>query len=403
MKFEYEARTPTGEISQGSVEAANEEAALETLRQYNLIILGIEKARGGLSLSREITFLSRVKKLEIVIFSRQLSVLVDAQVPLLESLRTLAEQTETARFRKVILDVVASVDAGTPLSSALAEYPKLFSKFYRSVVEAGEISGRLQEVLLYLADHEERNYDLNRKVSGALIYPAFIVFSILVVGAIMMIFVVPQLTSIFEETGAELPILTRLVIAVSNFLQNFWWLVILLIIGLGVGGARYIRTSGGRALWDTFLLYVPIIKTLFRKIYLTRFSENLSTLIKGGIPIIEALRITGEVVGNAVYQKIIMDAAEEVRRGGTISSVLADQKPEYIPKLVIQMVKVGEETGKLDVILAKIGSFYKKDVDNLVDNLTTLIQPILILVLGAAAGILVAAILLPIYNLSSSF
>ncbi len=401
MKFDYEARTTTGEVQRGIIEAASEEAALETLRQYNLVILDLGRAKEG-GLSKEIAIFSRVKKREIVIFSRQLSVLVDAQVPLIEALQTLAEQTETSAFRKKLQAIAADIDAGTSLSRALSSYPKLFSKFYRSVVEAGEVSGRLQEVLLYLADHEERSYDLNRKVRGALIYPAFIIFSIVVVGAIMMIFVVPQLTSIFEETGAELPILTRIVVAVSNFLQGYWWLALILLVGAAFGGVRYVRTSGGRELWDTFLLNVPVLKILFRKIYLTRFAENLSTLIKGGVPIIEALRITGEVVGNTIYQRVIVESAEAVSRGGTISSVLADQKGEYIPKLVVQMVHVGEETGKLDGILAKIGSFYKKDVDNMVDNLTTLIQPILILVLGAAAGILVAAILLPIYNLSSS-
>jgi type II secretory pathway component PulF len=217
----------------------------------------------------------------------------------------------------------------------------------------------------------------------------------------MMMFVVPQITTIFEETGADLPILTRIVIGTSNFLLTFWWLMVLLAIAGGVSGVRFLRTAEGRRAWDLVLLNIPIFKKLFQKIYLARFSENLGTLIKGGIPIIHALEITGDVVGNTVYKDTIKEAALEVEKGGEISGVLKENK--YIPMLVVQMVSVGEDTGKLDVILAKIASFYQRDVDDMVNNMTSLIQPILILILGAAAGVLVAAILLPIYNLSSSF
>lgn len=401
MKFNYKARTPTGELQSGIVEASSQEAAVTTLQSYDLVVVGIEPVATGVSLKREIKFFSRVKKEEIVIFSRQLSVLFDAQVPLLESLKTLAAQTESKTFKKVITDIAEEVDAGTSFSQALERYPKLFSNFYISVVKAGEASGRLQEVLNYLADHEEKNYDLNKKVRGAMIYPAFIVFSLVAVAFVMMIFVVPQLTEIFEETGAELPFLTRVIINVSTFMESFWWLVLIGGIGLGIFGWLYWRTPQGRALWDLFLIKIPVFKNIFQKIYLTRFSENLSTLVKGGIPIIQALTITGSVVGNTVYKEVIEEAREAVRRGGGISTVLQTNK--NIPKLVSQMVRVGEETGSLEIILAKVASFYQKDVDNMVNNLTALIQPVLILILGTAAGLLVAAILLPIYNLSSSF
>lgn len=401
MKFTYEARNPEGEIQTGTVEAGTKEAAIETLQRYNLIILDITEDAGKLGLFKEITFLSRIKKQEIVIFSRQLAVLFDAQVPLLEALQTLAVQSSNPKFKKMMVNIAGEVDAGSPFSQALGKYPKVFSNFYVSVTRAGEASGRLQEVLNYLADHEEKSYDLNSKVKGALIYPAFIVFSLVVVGAIMMIFVIPQLTSVFEEVGSDLPLLTLVVIGISDFLRSFWWLIILVSIGGGVLFWRYIHTEQGKGVMDLFILKIPILKNLFQKVYLARFSENLGTLIKGGIPIIQALTITGEVVGNSVYKKTIQEAAEEVRKGGNISTVLKNNK--YIPTLVVQMVSVGENTGKLDIILSKIASFYQKDVDNMVDNLTSLIQPLLILVLGGAAGLLVAAILLPIYNLSSSF
>lgn len=400
MKFAYEARTPEGEIQSGMVEAPSHEAAVKTLERYNLIIVGLEEEKGGLSLKKEIKLFSRVKRQEIVVFSRQLAVLFEAQVPLLDALRTLAEQATNPKFKDTLNEIAEEVDAGTPLSQALQKYPKLFSQFYVSVVRAGEASGRLNEVLNYLADHEEKAYDLTRKVRGALIYPAFIVFALLIVAAVMLIFVVPQITSIFEESNAELPFLTVVVIALSDFAKAFWWLLVIVLVAAGFGLQRFFKTPEGALVRDTLLLKIPILKNLFQKVYLTRFAENLSTLIRGGIPIIQALTITGDVVGNTVYRRTIEEAAAEVRKGGSISGVLKNNK--YIPTLVTQMVLVGENTGRLDSILATVASFYQKDVDNMVSNLTALIQPILILVLGGAAGLLVAAILLPIYNLSSS-
>ncbi len=401
MKFSYEARTPNGDVQTGTVEAASFEGALEILQRYDLIVVDIKEEKEGVSLSTEIKFLTRIKKQDIVLFSRQLAVLFDAQVPLLESLRTLANQSINPKLRGVINEVADDIDAGTSFSDALEKHSKHFSNFYVNVVRAGEASGRLHEVLNYLADHEEKNYDLTRKVKGALIYPAFIVFSIIAVGFVMMMFVVPKITSIFEETNSELPFLTKIVISTSGFLQSFWWLILIALVGLGFLLWRYVKTTEGRRSWDKFLLNIPVLKDLFRKMYLARFTENLSTLIKGGIPIIQALSITAEVVGNKVYQETISEATEEVRKGGDISNVLKTNK--YIPSLVVQMISVGEGTGKLDVILSKIASFYQKDVDNMVNNLTSIIQPILIVVLGVAAGLLVAAVLLPIYNLSSSF
>ncbi|MEK7629107.1 MAG: type II secretion system F family protein [Patescibacteria group bacterium] len=400
MKFNYQARTPQGLIQTGSVEAQNRDVAIETLHRYSLVILEIieEKKGFALSLGGEISFLSRVKNQDIVIFSRQLAVLFDAQVPLVQALNTLSEQSSPV-LKKIIKEVATDVDSGNSFSQSLEKFPKVFSFFYVSVVKAGEVSGRLQEVLNYLADHEERSYDLNKKVKGALIYPIFIVSSLVVVGAVMMIFVIPQLTAVLVESGQELPFITKLIIGLSNFMINYWWLALLMVGGL-IGGSWYtLQTKSGQDYWDKIKLHLPIFGGIFRKIYLSRLSENLGTLIKGGIPIIQALTITADVVGNFVFKTIILKAREEVRRGSTINSVFSTEKD--IPPLVSQMVMIGEQTGKLDVLLAKVAIFFQKDVDNIMENLTSLIQPILILVLGAAAGILVAAILLPIYNLSS--
>lgn len=400
MKFNYQARTAQGSIQTGVVEAPNRDVAIETLHRYSLVILEIVEEKKGfaLSLSGELPFFNKVKNQDLVIFSRQLAVLFDAQVPLVQALKTLSEQSSPA-LKKIIKEVASDVDSGTSFSQSLEKFPKVFSFFYVSVVKAGEVSGRLQEVLNYLADHEERSYDLNKKVKGALTYPIFIVSSLVVVGAVMMIFVVPQLTSVLVESGQELPAVTKLIIGLSNFMKNYWWLGILIVGGMGVGSWYALQTKTGKDNWDKIKLHLPIFGGIFRKIYLARFSENLGTLIKGGIPIIQSLTITADVVGNFVFKSIILKAREEVRRGNTINSVFILEKD--IPPIVSQMVMIGEQTGKLDVLLAKIATFFQKDVDNIMENLTSLIQPILILILGAAAGVLVAAILLPIYNLSS--
>lgn len=401
MKFNYQARTSEGVIQTGTVEAPNKDSAIETLHSHNLIIFEIsEEQKGFISQIEEgFSFLNKIKKQELVIFSRQLSVLFDAQVPLVQALRTLADQS-TPSFRKIIMEIATDVDSGISFSQAIEKFPSIFSFFYVSVVRAGEASGRLQEVLNYLAGHEEKAYDLNRKVKGAMWYPAFVVSALIIVGAVMMIFVIPQLTSVLEESGQELPILTKIVIGMSRFMQSYWWLLFLGIGGLIVGAFYALKTVSGRRFWDELKLNMPIFGPVFRKVYLTRFSENLGTLIKGGIPIIQSLTITSDVVGNVIYKDIILKAREEVRRGNTIHLTFLTEK--YIPPMVAQMIRVGEQAGKVDILLAKLASFYQKDVDNIMENITSLIQPILVLILGGAAGVLVAAILLPIYNIGSA-
>ncbi|MBI2454372.1 MAG: type II secretion system F family protein, partial [Parcubacteria group bacterium] len=356
MKFNYQARTTGGGIQTGTVEAQNRDAAIETLHRYGLVILEVaeEKKSFVSGLSGELAFFNRVKNQDLVIFSRQLAVLFDAQVPLVQALRTMADQSPPA-LKKIVMEMASDVDAGTAFSQSLEKFPKVFSYFYVSVVRAGEASGRLQEVLNYLADHEERSYDLNKKVKGALTYPIFIVSALAVVGAVMMIFVVPQLTAVLEESGQELPALTQLIIAISDFLRGYWWLTILIVAGL-IGGAWYgLQTKTGQDYWDSVKLKLPIFGNIFKKIYLARFSENLSTLIKGGIPIIQSLTITADVVGNKVYKDIVLKAREEVRRGNTMNSVFSTEKS--VPPMVAQMIMIGEQTGKLDLLLSKIAIF----------------------------------------------
>lgn len=400
MEFSYTARTKTGQLQTGTVEAASLHEAVMTLQQHNLIILNLEPL-GGSVFARRLEFLVRVKQKELVSFSRQLSTLFSAQVPLLESLRGLASQTENSYFKEVLFAVSSDVESGTPLSKSLQKYPKVFSSFYVNMVRSGEVSGNLDRILNYLADYLEKQYYLVSKIKGAMLYPAFILAGFLIIGTLMLIFVIPQLTSILKETGQALPLPTRIIIAASNFLRAWWWLIFLVLLGAIVGWSIYIKKNPrARFWWDNLKIKLPIFGKIFQKFYLSRLCDNLSTLMRGGLPILRALRIGSEVVGHMVYQRILIEAREEVRTGSTISSVF-EQYEKEVPPMVTKMMITGERTGALDTILEKLATFYSKEVDNVVGSLPQLIEPILIIILGIGVGILVAAILLPIYNIAS--
>jgi type IV pilus assembly protein PilC len=400
MKFNYQARTKQGEVRTGTVEAGSREAALETLQRYDLVVIFLEEVSKIPFYARSLKFLQRIKSKEITVFYRQLAILFEADVSPLESLKILAEQTRNPFFKELIFEIESDVKGGEPLSQAMAKHPKVFSIFYTNVVKAGEATGKLHEVLRYLADHAEREYNLVHKVKGSLTYPIAILVLFVIVGTLMMIYVVPQLTSMLEELDQELPFTTRALIGASNLLRNWIWLIILIVIALIIGWWRFIRTQKGRGVWDGLKLAIPISKTLSKNIYLARFAENLRTLIKGGIPILKALDITATVIGNTIYAKIIKQAREQVRVGKTISSALSAY-PRRITPMVAQMVAVGEKTAQLDSILEKIAKFYQEDVDRMVNNMTQLIEPIMILILGIGVGFLVSSILMPIYNIAS--
>jgi len=292
------------------------------------------------------------------------------------------------------------VDGGMRLSHAMSKFPNVFSDFFVAMIKSGETSGQLDEILEYLANSQEKDYDLISKIKGAMTYPIFIVCALVGVGIVMMVVVVPKLTTILSETGGTLPITTRILISVSGFLKNYWWIILILIIG-AVFAIRYSsKTQGGKKFWDSFILKIPIFGQLFKKIYLVRFTRSLSTLTAGDIHLVEALKITSEVVGNKVYRDVIDETIKEVEEGNPIASVLIKSKD--VPAMVAYMVSVGEQTGKLDVVLGKLSDFYSREIDNLVVNLVSLIEPIIMLVLGLAVGVMVAAIIMPMYNLASS-
>lgn len=383
---------------EGNIEAPDENAAVSILHGKGYVVLSLRELKKDIFSADLNQYFSRTNYKDIVIFTRQLSTLIDADMPLAEGLRTLARQMEKPNFKKVITEISEAVEGGSSLSGALAAHPQIFNSFFIKLVQTGEISGKLHESLLYLADYLEKSQAINSKIRGALAYPAFVVFALAVVTIIMMVYVLPQLLSIFKEVGAaELPLTTRVLIVTTEFVNRFLYPIVAVVFGSSFFLWRYVKTPEGRARFDNFKINIPSLGTVVRNLYLARISESLATLIKSGIPILDGLKISADLVGNTVYQEILMDAEENVRGGGNISEIL--EKRKEIPPLMSSMVAIGEKTGKLNFMLDHISKFYKSESDNAIENISTLIEPILVLILGFAVAVLVSAILLPIYNL----
>ena len=398
--FKYKALNKNKQTVTGLVEANSEEAAVDILKEKALSIISLKeeaKKIGG----REIVLFSRVKAKDIVVFSRQFSVLISANIALVQSLRLLVKQTANPKLKAVVAQIADEIDGGARLSDTLAKHPKIFSDFYVNVVKSGESSGKLDEVLDYLADELEKDYDMTSKIKGAMIYPAFVLSGLSAVGAGMMIFVVPKLTDVMAETGAELPMATKILIAVSDFLASFWWLLVIIIVGGGLGVRFAIHTPIGKKIVDTVLLRLPIFGKLFQRIFLVRFTRSMQTLLKGGVNITKGLDIAAAVVNNAVYQTLILDTKKAVEDGNPIATAFMESK--QIPTMVTQMLSIGEKTGRLDVILERITEFYTREINNMVANLMTLMEPIIMVVLGVGVGLMVAAIIMPMYNMASGY
>lgn len=401
MEFNYVARTKQGEMQTGIVEASSRNGAVETLQSRGLVLLDLRAGASGNSmLTMNLKIFQRVKLKEMTAFSRELAILVSAQVPLLSSMQTLSKQTDNEYFKEVILEVANDVEGGAVLSKALSRHPRVFSNFFVNMVKAGEASGGMENSLNYLADYLEKQYDLNNKVRGAMMYPVFVMGAFTLIGALMMILVVPKLTGFLKESGQEMPVMTKIVMAISVFLTNWWWLFLVFLAGAFFYFSYILKKSpAARERWDIIKIHLPLFgKKVFRKIYVTRIADNLSTLIQGGLSIMQALQVTSEVVGNSVYQKIISEAKEDVRIGNTLSSSFS--KHAEIPTMVTQMIATGEQTGSLDVILKKLGQFYNKEIDTTVGTISQLIEPIMILAIGGAVAVLVTAILMPMYNIA---
>lgn len=397
--YRYRARNEKNETIQGVVQAASDSVAADTLTDQGLTILSLQ-AQGVSILQQSIRFLNRVKGRDLVVFSRQLSVIISATIPLVRGLRILMAQTRHPFFKSVISEITDDVEGGAKLSAALGRHPEIFSSFYISIIRAGETSGKLEEVLAYLADQQEKDYDMLSKIRGAMIYPLFILGGLVVVGTLMMVLVVPQLTTVLTESGGELPFSTKLLIGTSSFITHYWWALIIGFVGLVVGFNMLLRTERGRYAWDLFRLHVPVFGPLLQKIVIVRFTRSLHTLMAGGVPLSKSLEIVSEVAGNVIYKGLILDTVKEVESGNSIATTFATS--HQMPLMVSQMLSLGEKTGRIDEILDKLSSFYGREVNNTMNNLTSLIEPLILLIMGVAVGLLVAAIILPIYNLATT-
>jgi type IV pilus assembly protein PilC len=399
MKFIYQARNGKGEVKRGFVVAATQEKAEALLSENSFVIIGLQLVRESF-LDRVNPFGKHVRYKDLVLFSRQLSTLISARVPILQSLRILDSQIENKQLGAVIRELINSVENGESFSLALSKHPEVFGSVYVSLVKSGEASGSVARSLNYLADQLEKDYELRSKVRGALTYPAFVLSALVVVGLLMFKFVLPKLTSVLEEQGGQLPTVSVVLISFTHFFERFWWLVILLIGGLVLGVRYAITTIPGRYFWDRMKIHLPIFGPIFQRIYMARFSRNLATLVAGGIPIISAIQIVSETINNVIYRDILIEAATKVTGGSSISDSLSAHRE--FPPIVTQMVKVGEQSAQLDEILGKLASFYEKEVDSKIAVLAQLLEPIVMVILGLGVGALVAGVLLPIYNLAST-
>src|SRR3989344_176611 len=343
-----------------------------------------------------LTFFNRVSVKQLVFFTRDLSVLLNANVPIVQSLNILAKQVKPGRVKDAAVDLSQPVEGGSSLSAALARHPDVFNNLYVSLVKTGEASGTLDRSLTYLADQLEKDYDLRRKIKGALTYPAFIITAMIGVMALMFTFVMPKMLLILRETATDLPFTTKILISITDLFTGYWWLMIALIVGSFLFLRFYISRPAGRLVWDNFKLKIPVIGKVAEQVYMERFSRNFAVLVQGGVPLVHGLRVTAEAVGNAAYRRALLQAAVRVENGQPLAESLGQHS--IIPAIVVQMIAVGEQTNKVDDILFKMAAFYEKESDQVVSNLTSLLEPVIMLALGGMVAIIVAGILLPIYN-----
>ena len=398
MKYKYKARNQAGAVQEGVVEASSSSNAAAVLQQHNLVVVFIEPEKELGVLTGFSRFWEGVSAKEFVIFSRQLAVMIDAKVPLMTAFKGISEQTVNPYLARILSSVLSDIDEGKSLSDSLKRHPEVFSDLYVNMVQSGEISGNLQKSLEDLANNIEKNYTLTQKVKGVLYYPAFIVAAFITVAFLMLTFVIPKLMGMLKETNAQLPITTKMLLATGDFMQKWWWAVLIAIIAGVMSLIYYLKTEEGKKEFDIIAIKIPLVGKVLRYVYLARFCENLSTLVKSGLPIVSALQISGRVIGNSVFERDIFEAAERVKSGGTISEVL--QKKSNFPPIMTQMIKVGEETGKLDMTLTSMSKFYSREADQIVSNLSSVIEPVLIIILGVGVGILVFSIIIPIYNIA---
>lgn len=401
MIFAYKAIDKSNKSREGTVEAANVDAAIAAVQQRGYTVISIdpvEEDKGILNL--EIDWFESVSTKEVVILSRQIATLFSAQVSALRIFRLLASEADNPQLRRTLNDVADQLQSGSSISRALASHPDVFTPFYVNMVKSGEESGSLERVFEYLADYLDRMYQVVSKARNALIYPAFVIGVFLLVMGLMLTLVIPRISKILTESGQELPVYTKFVIGLSTFMTDYIGVLIVLIALAGVGVWQFSRSTVGARTLDELKLSIPYIGDLYQKLYLTRICDNLSTMLSSGISLVQSIEVTAEVVDNQVYREILETALLDVKEGRSFADSIA-QFPE-IPGVLGQMLKVGEETGNSAEILETLATFYNREVNAAVDTLINLIEPAMIVLLGLGVGVLLASVLVPIYNLTGS-
>lgn len=399
MKFFFRAKNKEGEIKEGTVDASSKEVALDLIQHSQLFPISIREYRKDNTPLQVLNkYLNRVKVKELMMFFRQLAILVEARVPIIYSLQAIKEQVENSYFRKIINEMMNDVQDGMPFSDAIKKKPEIFSRLSVSIIQSGENSGNFRQSVEYVADNIEKNYNLSRKIASAFIYPAIVMVVFFAVAFIFLAFIIPKMTMVIKDLGVDFPWYTKVIISFSDFMAVFWWVVLLGIIFFILGFIYYLSTQDGKRWSDALKIKMPVFGSIFRGIYLARFTGNLAILLNGDIPIIRAVLLSGSVTNNTVYEDLFERVAYELKIGGSMSKVF--EKTELIPPVVAQMIRVGEESGQLPLVLDHVATFYERETDQATKNLSVLLEPLIMVVMGIAVGFLVFSILMPIYDIA---
>lgn len=401
MLFKYKALTKEDESKEGSIEALNRDVAISSLQQRGLTIISIEGGEEVSFFKKRIAFFDKVPTRDIVVLSRQLSTLFLAQVSALRIFRMLGAESENLLLREKLNAIADDIQGGSSISNALGKHHGVFSDFYINMVKIGEESGKLTDIFSKLADHLDRSYELTIKTRNALTYPIFVIVTFIAVIILMLVLVFPRLASILTESGQEIPTYTKFIIGLSDFFVNYGvFLLVLLIVG-GVLLWRFSLKPAGKMFIAGLKLELPLLGGLFKRLYLSRIADNLHIMLLSGISITRALEITAASIGNGVYEEILRKSLEDVKGGSSLSQSFSGYKE--IPGIIVQIVKVGEESGELGNILGTLSKFYRREVENAIDTLVGLIEPVMIVALAVGVGLILGSVLIPIYNIATGF
>ena len=395
--FVYKVRDRAGKIFTGNMEGENRTAVVSRLRDMDYFITSINEKRRSFLVAQEISLFKGIKFRDLTIFYRQFSTMVNAGLTLVSSLDILTEQVENKSLANIIKTVKSDVEAGSTLADAFAKHPRIFSEMNLSMIRAGEIGGVLDDILNKIADLMDKEYVLRQKIKSAMAYPTFILGAAVIAAIFMLTFILPQFVGVFAQFGGDLPALTKVLVMFTKFFNQFWYLFFIFFVALFFAFLAYIRTPNGKLNFDRFKLNVPIFGELNRKTSVARFTRILGTLIKSGVPILEALKVSSDAIGNLVISIAVNNAKTKIKEGQSISGPLAASG--VFPPMVTQMIMVGEESGELEEMLVNVASFYDQEVDRSVERLTAVIEPLMMAVIGLTVGVLVIAMYLPIFNM----